>query len=134
MDSLYLFGSSIRVSQALAIVLFVICTASLVYFAIKKPNKPFYHMQGAAAAENSAAEISTVEQVAAIQVEENTEVDVVEDEDAAGDVEVSLEDNVSESENTPSEETDEDIKIVDCSDDSDTESATDTTNTDNIEK
>lgn len=41
-DSLYLFGSSIRVSQALAAVLFIACTALLVYFAIKKPNKPFY--------------------------------------------------------------------------------------------
>jgi phosphatidylglycerol:prolipoprotein diacylglycerol transferase len=46
-DSLYLFGSSIRVSQALAAVLFVACTSLLVYFAIKKPNKSFYRMQPA---------------------------------------------------------------------------------------
>lgn len=45
MDSLYLFGSSIRVSQALAAVLFVACTSLLVYFAFNKPNKPFYHME-----------------------------------------------------------------------------------------
>ena len=45
MDSLYLFGSSIRVSQALAALLFVACTALLVYFAFKKPDKPFYRMQ-----------------------------------------------------------------------------------------
>ena len=44
-DSLYLFGTSIRVSQALAAVLFVTCTAILIYFAIKKPNRPFYKMQ-----------------------------------------------------------------------------------------
>jgi phosphatidylglycerol:prolipoprotein diacylglycerol transferase len=47
MDSLYLFGSSIRVSQALAIVLFVTCAAILIYLAIKKPNKPLYRMQTA---------------------------------------------------------------------------------------
>ena len=45
MDSLYLFGSSIRVSQALAILLFVACASLLVYFAIKKPNRPFYRME-----------------------------------------------------------------------------------------
>jgi phosphatidylglycerol:prolipoprotein diacylglycerol transferase len=44
-DSLYLFGSSIRVSQALAAVLFVACTSLLIYFAIKKPNRPFYRME-----------------------------------------------------------------------------------------
>jgi phosphatidylglycerol:prolipoprotein diacylglycerol transferase len=48
-DSLYLFGSSIRVSQALAAVLFVICTSLLVYFCIKKPNRPFYRMEPAKA-------------------------------------------------------------------------------------
>ena len=45
MDSLYLFGSSIRASQALAMLLFVACTALLVYFAIKKPDRPFYRME-----------------------------------------------------------------------------------------
>ena len=44
-DSLYLFGSSIRVSQALAGILFVACTSLLVYFAIKKPQRPFYVMK-----------------------------------------------------------------------------------------
>ena len=52
-DSLYLFGTSIRVSQALAAVLFVTCAALLIYFAIKKPNRPFYRMQ----AKNSAASV-----------------------------------------------------------------------------
>jgi phosphatidylglycerol:prolipoprotein diacylglycerol transferase len=42
-DSLYLFGTSIRTSQALAAVLFVVCAALQIYFAIKKPDKPFYH-------------------------------------------------------------------------------------------
>ena len=41
-DSLYLFGTSIRVSQALAAVLFVTCTALLIYFEIKKPKRPLY--------------------------------------------------------------------------------------------
>ena len=45
MDSLFLFGSSIRVSQALAIILFVTCAALLIYFAIKKPDRPFYRME-----------------------------------------------------------------------------------------
>ena len=49
MDSLYLFGSSIRVSQALAAVLFIACTALLVYFAIKKPTKPLYYKEPVAA-------------------------------------------------------------------------------------
>ena len=48
-DSLYLFGSSIRVSQALAAVLFVTCTTLLIYFAIKRPNRPFYRMEPVAA-------------------------------------------------------------------------------------
>ena len=46
-DSLYLFGTSIRVSQALAGVLFVTCTAFLIYFAFKRPNSPFYKMEPA---------------------------------------------------------------------------------------
>ena len=51
-DSLYLFGSSIRVSQALAIVMFVVCTSLLVYFAIKKPDRPFYRMEAVDTANN----------------------------------------------------------------------------------
>ena len=41
-DSLYLFGSSIRVSQLLAAIIFTVCAAALIYLQIKKPNKPFY--------------------------------------------------------------------------------------------
>ncbi len=41
-DSLYLFGTDIRVSQALALLILVACAAALIYFAIKKPNKEFY--------------------------------------------------------------------------------------------
>ena len=41
-DSLYLFGTGIRTSQLLAGLILVTCLAFLVYFAIKKPNKPFY--------------------------------------------------------------------------------------------
>lgn len=41
-DSLYLFGTSIRVSQALAGVLFVTCTAILITLAVKKYERPFY--------------------------------------------------------------------------------------------
>lgn len=41
-DSLYLFGSSIRVSQLLAAIIFTVCAAALIYLQIKKPKRPFY--------------------------------------------------------------------------------------------
>ena len=41
-DSLYLFGTSIRTSQALAALLFIVCTAFQIYFAFRRPTKPFY--------------------------------------------------------------------------------------------
>lgn len=41
-DSLYLFGTSIRVSQALAALIFITCTTLLIYLALKKYNRPFY--------------------------------------------------------------------------------------------
>jgi phosphatidylglycerol:prolipoprotein diacylglycerol transferase len=46
-DSLY-FGPEewgIRISQALAAMIFVAAAALLIYFQIKKPNKPFYHKE-----------------------------------------------------------------------------------------
>ena len=46
-DSLYfmkdVFGETIRVSQVLGAAIFLVCAGFLVYFAIKKPNKAFYH-------------------------------------------------------------------------------------------
>lgn len=44
-DSLYLWGTGIRTSQALAAVLFIVCAAAQIYLAIKRPNKPFYHKE-----------------------------------------------------------------------------------------
>jgi len=41
-DSLYIPGTEIRTSQALALVIFVVCLALLIYFAIRKPTKPLY--------------------------------------------------------------------------------------------
>ena len=41
-DSLYLFGTSIRVSQALAALIFITGTTLLIYLALKKYNRPFY--------------------------------------------------------------------------------------------
>ena len=38
-DSLYLFGTGIRVSQLLAAVIFVVCLALLIYFAVKPPKQ-----------------------------------------------------------------------------------------------
>ena len=41
-DSLYLWGTSIRTSQALAALILVCCLAALIYFAIKPPKKELY--------------------------------------------------------------------------------------------
>jgi phosphatidylglycerol:prolipoprotein diacylglycerol transferase len=41
-DSLYLWGTGIRTSQALAAILFIVCTAFQIYFAFKRPTKPFF--------------------------------------------------------------------------------------------
>lgn len=41
-DSLYLFGSGIRVSQFLAGIIFVVCLGMLIYFAVKPPKKDKY--------------------------------------------------------------------------------------------
>ena len=41
-DSLYIPGTEIRTSQALALVIFVFCLAMLIFFMIKKPTQPLY--------------------------------------------------------------------------------------------
>ncbi len=41
-DSLYLFNTNIRVSQLLAGIIFTLCTALLIYFAVKKPKKELF--------------------------------------------------------------------------------------------
>lgn len=41
-DSLYLFGTSIRVSQALAALILLLCVGLLIYLAIKPPKKGFF--------------------------------------------------------------------------------------------
>ena len=43
-DSLYskIFGLEFRTSQVLAVLIFITCSAFLIYFAIKKPTKPLY--------------------------------------------------------------------------------------------
>lgn len=41
-DSLYIPGTAIRVSQMLAILIFVGCLAAIIYFIIKPPKKPIY--------------------------------------------------------------------------------------------
>lgn len=52
-DSLYLFGTGIRTSQALAAVLFVACTAAQIYFAFRRPVRPFFVFTPKAAVENA---------------------------------------------------------------------------------
>ncbi len=41
-DSLMIFGDTVRVSQLLAIIIFIASVAALTYFFIKKPNKPLF--------------------------------------------------------------------------------------------
>ena len=41
-DSLYIPGTEIRTSQALALLIFLFCLAMLIFFMIKKPTKPLY--------------------------------------------------------------------------------------------
>lgn len=41
-DSLYIPGTSLRISQVLALAIFIVCLAILVYFRIRKPSKPMY--------------------------------------------------------------------------------------------
>ena len=85
-DSLYLFGTSIRVSQALAGILFVVCAAFLIYFAIKKPNRPFYKMVAAGANGNGES--------AVVQAEEN----VTTSEGTTGTIENNFAENVDSEE------------------------------------
>lgn len=54
-DSLYIGDTNIRVSQALAAVIFVVCLGLLIYFAIKKPTKPLYHKEVPAEGESNDA-------------------------------------------------------------------------------
>ncbi len=42
-DSLYIPGTELRISQVLAALIFIAAAAALIYFQIKKPNRPFYH-------------------------------------------------------------------------------------------
>ena len=41
-DSLMIFGDTVRVSQLLAILIFIASVSALIYFFIKKPNKPLF--------------------------------------------------------------------------------------------
>ncbi len=54
-DSLYIPGTALRISQVLAALIFVITATLLIYFAIKKPNRPFYH-KDAASSEKTASD------------------------------------------------------------------------------
>lgn len=75
-DSLYLFGSSIRVSQLLAILIFLTCATFLIYFAIKKPNRPFYRMEPEVVAGEKTAERKPKEKNIKVCKEEEANTDV----------------------------------------------------------
>ena len=56
-DSLYITGTEIRVSQALAAAIFIACVTMLILFAIKKPNKPLYKKAVAEGEANNAENV-----------------------------------------------------------------------------
>lgn len=70
-DSLYLWGTNIRASQALALLLFVACAAFQVYFAIKRPSKPFYYhnSNGAAVISDANETVEKTEDTAKLETE-----------------------------------------------------------------
>ena len=53
-DSLYLWGTSIRTSQALAALILICCVAGLVYFAIKPPKREMFIKPAKEKSENKA--------------------------------------------------------------------------------
>ena len=65
-DSLYIPGTDIRISQALAAVIFVICLALLIYFAIRKPTKPLYQKVTAEGEKSEKAEFPLIEKIKAL--------------------------------------------------------------------
>lgn len=52
-DSLYVPGTDIRISQLLAGIIFIVCSALLVYFLIKKPTRKLYFKEAKANANNN---------------------------------------------------------------------------------
>lgn len=62
-DSLYIPGTDIRISQALAGVIFICCLALLIYFFIKKPTKPLYHKEVVEGQEERNEEIPFIEKI-----------------------------------------------------------------------
>ena len=56
-DSLYIPGTELRISQVLAAAIFVTCLGLLIYFAIKKPNKPLYQKAPVEGADESAEKL-----------------------------------------------------------------------------
>ena len=70
-DSLYIPGTAIRVSQLLAILIFVGCLAAIIYFIIKPPKKPLY-VRVAPASANSAEIEEKTEAENAVAADDNT--------------------------------------------------------------
>ncbi len=53
-DSLYIPGTELRISQVLGAAIFVVATAALIYFAVKKPDRPFYYKESKEAPKSKA--------------------------------------------------------------------------------
>ena len=66
-DSLYIGDSNIRVSQALAALIFIVCGGLLIYFLIKKPTKELYLKPAPAEGEANSSDISFKELVEKIK-------------------------------------------------------------------
>ena len=92
-DSLYLFGTGIRTSQALAALLFIVCTAFQIYFAFRRPTKPFFKAEPkkavAAAVDGNMTEDSCapIEEVEESGVADNSDANV-EEPDSADEVDL----------------------------------------------
>ena len=70
-DSLYIPGTALRVSQVLALLIFVACLALLIYFAIKPPKGEKYFMKPAVAEGKSDATAADAEDSSAPTASEN---------------------------------------------------------------
>ena len=118
-DSLYLFGTGIRTSQALAAVLFVVCAAFQIYFAFRRPTRPLFKAEP----KKAVAEGCT----------EECENEVVEDKDVA-DEHVIMTDNTDESTELQEQENDDVDAAALVAESDDSEEATVLDNVDDNEK
>ncbi len=103
-DSLYIGETGIRVSQALAGLIFIVCAGLLIFFLIKKPTKPLYFkeapVEGEEKAEKNALKGELLNKIKAIFASKKAEQDNAEEI-----VEKSVDESVDESRDLEEEAT-----------------------------